>query len=173
MDAVPQSRENDAQWSFDSAGGKGAHEELKTLVAPTHPDAYKLLAFWKARPSDGLVIGRDVPSRRIAPLLSNIMVSEPVDGGRDFLVHLAGDGTRHRFGAVAKDVKLSQLVPPEQLLRHAAIVRRALETDEPDISVARQYSGAVELTHMEVVILPVWAPGRSGKWVLAGIFYFR
>ena len=171
MSAATNTDECNLSWGYDASGC--VSEDIEPLAVPTLLGACRLLDFWNTRPEDGLLIGRDVPSRKIGPLLSNIMVCEPVDEGRDLLVHLSGDGVRHRFGAAAKGKKLSQLLPREDFLCHLAYALHVVETNQPAVFSSHLHSRAVDLIRMEVVALPVWSQERSAKWVLAGLFYFR
>ena len=148
-------------------------DEYTTLSEPAHPEAKKLLAFWNGRPADGLVIGRDVPSRGVASLLSNISIYEPIDEGRDFRVRVAGASIRRRFGRDITGKLFSELYPPEDFQHHLESTRQILESSQPKIIDSRLCSGNVEKLHLEVVILPVFAPNRIDKWVLAGLFYFH
>ena len=144
-----------------------------TLVpTPTHPKAQKLLDFWKARPADGIVIGRDVPSRVISDILSNLLVYEPVDGGKDLRVRLAGASIRRRFGGEITGKLMSELFPPDEFQDHLDIHSASLKAGKAKIVNSRLSQGAVEKMHLEVVVLPVAAPDRVSKWVLAGLFYF-
>lgn len=159
---------------FDTtrAGADILRDEYRTMPAPTHSGAQKLLAFWKARPADGIVVGRDVPSRAIAAILNNIAIFEPVDGGRDLKVRLAGSSLRRRFDGEITGKLMSELFPPEDFRDHLKQTLLGLKTDTAVIINSHLISGAVEKMHMEVVVLPILAPDRVSKWVLAGLFYF-
>jgi len=143
------------------------------VASPTHPDAQELLAFWKSRPSDGIVIGRDVPSRKIANLLSHIAIYEPVDGRRDFRVRLAGNSVRGRYGSDIKGKLMSELFDPDAFHHHLRKTLEVLDNEAPMILDSHLVSGVVEKLHTEVVIVPVWSSDRGSKWVLAGFFYFN
>ncbi|MDE2135631.1 MAG: PAS domain-containing protein [Alphaproteobacteria bacterium] len=148
------------------------HDEYSLVASPRHPQAQKLLAFWNARAKDGIVIGRDVPSRSIASLLSSVMVCEPVGGRRDFRVRLAGASLRGRFGCDIKGKLMSELFPPDDFRHHLRATLAALAKDMPLIFDSRLTNGSVETLHVEVVVLPVLPADRGGKWALAGFFYF-
>ena len=147
-------------------------DEHRVLPAASHPKAQQLLAFWKARPADGIVIGRDVPSRAIAGLLNNIAIFEPVNGGSDLKVRLAGTSVRRRFGGEVTGKLMSELFPPDDFQEHLKSSIASMESDTVTIMDSRLTYGVVERMHLEVVILPVLAPDRVSKWVLAGLFYF-
>ena len=68
-------------------------------------------------------------------------------------------------------MKLSELFPPEAFKMHLAIRNATIEEGKPIIFSARLTDVAVEWLHSEVVHLPVFAPDRTSKWVLTGIFY--
>ncbi len=142
------------------------------LDVPRHPQAQEFLAFWKARPKDGIVIGRDVPSRRIAGLLGHIIVFEPVDGGSDYRVRLAGDSIRLRFDRDVTGMLMSEMFPPAQFREHIATTLAVISSQTPVIIDSHLTNGTVEKMHMEVVILPAVAPDRVGNWTFVGLFYF-
>lgn len=142
------------------------------LEVPTHPQAQEFLAFWNTRPKDGIVIGRDVPSRRIAGLLGHVIVFEPVDGGSDCRVRLAGDSIRLRFERDVTGMRMSQMFPPAQFREHIATTLAVISSQAPVIIDTHLTNGTVEKMHMEVVILPAVAPDRVNNWILVGLFYF-
>ena len=143
------------------------------MDVPTHPKAKKLLAFWNEHAADGIVVGRDVPSRAIADILSNISIDEPIDGGSDYRVRLAGSSMSARFGRDITGMRMSEMFPPDEFQRHLATRRATIETGKPIIFSARLSEGVVERLHLEAVHLPVLAPDRVTKWVLVGVFYFN
>ena len=149
------------------------HDKFQVVDVPTHSKAKKLLAFWNERVANGIVIGRDVPSRPIADLLSNISIDEPIDGGSDYRVRLAGSSISLRFGRNTTGMRLSEMFPPEEFQAHLATFRATIEFGKPIILSASLVDDAVEWLHLEVVHLPVFAPDRVTKWVLVGIFYFN
>ena len=63
-------------------------EEVRTRIdVPSQYGARLLLDYWRARQAeDGFVVGRDVPSRRLACVLRNLAIYEPIEDGRDFRV---------------------------------------------------------------------------------------
>ena len=147
-------------------------DKFEVVNVPTHPKAKKLLAFWNEHAADGIVIGRDVPSRAIADLLSSISIDEPIDGGSDCRVRLAGSSMSARFGRDITGMRMSELFPPDEFQKHLATRRATIESGEPIIFSASLADAAVEWLHLEAVHLPVLAPDRVTKWVLIGVFYF-
>ena len=156
-----------------SGAAAASNYKYAIVASPTHPDAQELLAFWNARPADGIVIGRDVPSRKIANLLSHIAIYEPVRERRDFKVRLAGNSVRGRFGGDIKGKLMSELFDAGAFHHHVSKTLEVLDNDAPMILDSHLVSGVVEKLHTEVVIMPVWPSDRSSKWVLAGFFYFN
>ena len=137
-----------------------------------HDDAQLLLAFWESRPPDGIVMGRDVPSRSIASILSSILIWEPVQDGADMRVRLAGASLEKRFGYDVKGRLMSEMFPPEAFRDHLRAVQKVIESGQVIIIASHLSAGMVEKLHLEVVLFPVVAPDRKSKWVLTGTFYF-
>ena len=162
--------ESDAFRAFASSA---IHDRYAIVEAPSHPDALKLLAFWDARPADGIVMGRDIPSRAVARLLSGILISEPIDGRSDFRVRLAGASLRKRFGRDVKGLKLSEMFSPAEFQDHLKTGLMAIESCKPFVIDSRLIAGTVEQMHLEVVQFPVIAPDRKSKWLLVGLFYLN
>src|ERR1700749_2480688 len=75
---------------------------FEQVPSPLHNDALSLLTFWRAREIDGgFVVGRDIPSRKIASFLRNIAFSEPIGDSRnleDIRTRLEADVFQVRFG---------------------------------------------------------------------------
>ncbi|HEY0301534.1 MAG TPA: PAS domain-containing protein [Rhizomicrobium sp.] len=142
--------------------------------APRHRDAKTFLDYWQScvDKSGGFVVGRDIPNRAIARLLRSIIVTEPVDGGADFHMRLAGSGVRRRFGDEIRGQMLSDLHSPEDFRQHLASSNEVLATGKPLIVDSRLKRGAIEELHAEVVLLPVKSPDGKHDWVLVGMFYF-
>jgi len=155
-----------------TAGVLELHDKFEVIAAPNHPKARKLFAFWQEHAEHGIVIGRDIPSRPIADILSYIAVYEPANGGTDFRIRLAGTSMRRRFGRDVTGMLMSDLFKPDDFQAHFDDARRSLETGMPVILDSRLSSGAVEQMHLEVVIFPVSAPDLITKWILLAVFYF-
>ena len=141
---------------LDWDGGGPRRNEFRFVDAPTLELAKKLMAFWDARPADGVVVGRDVPSRPLAALLSNISIWEPRESGEDFFVHLAGSATQIRFGEDITGKMMSAVFDPFSF---------DLWRDG--------FNAVLKLLHLEAIGLPVLSADQSARWVLLGMFYFR
>jgi hypothetical protein len=148
-------------------------EQYAVVPEAAHPDSKKLLAFWDCRPRDGIVMGRDVPSRAIASLLAYVMVWEPVEKGRDMRVRLAGDALHRRFQGNLRGRLMSDLFSPAYRAGHLENARNAIVMGEPVIIDSHMNYGNIEKLHVEVVLLPMLSPDRSARWVLAGSFFFN
>jgi hypothetical protein len=156
-----------------NSGSAGIQTEYRPIAAPVHPEAAKALAFWDARPADGIVIGRDVPSRAIASMLSHIIVHEPINGGSDLKVRVAGTAIRKRFGRDITGETLSRLFPTPAFPHRLKSVLTAIETGAPQFADCQLSTGSLEILHSELVILPVFAPDRVRKWTLSIVFFFN
>jgi hypothetical protein len=148
-------------------------EQYAVVSAAAHPDSKRLLAFWDARPQDGIVMGRDVPSRAIASLLTYVMVWEPVKSGADMRVRLAGDALHRRFKGNLRGRMMSELFSPEHFAGHLSNVHKIMETGQSVIVDSHTNYGRIEKMHLETILLPVFSPDRAARWVLAGSFFFN
>jgi hypothetical protein len=146
--------------------------EYRHIDTPSHPDALAVLEFWRDRPADGLRIGRDIPSRAVSHWLSHMVVNEPVDGGPDFRIHLAGEGLRVRFGRDITGERMTRLHGAEAFLARSADMCAVLETGEPRLAQVNYHAGHVEVLKLELAMFPVMAPNGIDRWVLTFVFYF-
>jgi hypothetical protein len=149
------------------------HDNYAVVAAPRHRDSERLLSFWRQRAPDGIVMGRDVPSRTIAPLLSHVMVWEPVADGADMKVRLAGAALQRRFSGDLKGRVMSELYAPADFRDHRQDMLRVIESGVPLVLDSRISCGNIEHLHLEMVVLPILSPDRAHGWVLSGIFYFN
>ena len=156
-----------------NSGSAGIQSEYRPIAAPAHPEAVKALAFWDARPADGIVIGRDVPSRAIASLLSHVIIHEPINGGSDLKVRVAGTAVRKRFGRDITGETLSHIFPTPSFPGRLKSVLTAIETGAPQFADCHLSSGSLEILRSELVILPVLAPDRVSKWTMTIVFFFN
>lgn len=158
--------------SQDDVGANYLQETFILLAEPRHTSARELLSFWQNRPADGILLGRDIPSRRIARLLSHITVWEPVDGGRDYRMRYMGETLRARHNGYGVGKMMSELVSPELFAYQLDAFPRLAAGDEMEIlDVAQSYSGCNYL-HYEVLVFPVTAPEETERWLVAGTFYY-
>ena len=145
-----------------------------TVKEPRHPDAMRMLDYWRdCVDNEGdFIAGRDIPARPIARLLRSIVVYEPVAGGTDFRVRLAGDSARRRFQGDIKGTLLSDQFCGRDLEHHQAAAVETMRTKRPMAIDSRLKRGAVEELHSEILLLPVTAPDRKSTWLLVGMFFF-
>lgn len=151
-------------------------EWARPIERPQNAKLRALLALWHDRPSDGFESGRDVPSRRFAPLLSHILLWEPIDGGADYVLRLCGEGLRLRFGDGAVGKRFQDVIGPEVVPAFLDIGRKMLAKDSVacfDMNLMRKepVDGRSEL-HFELVIFPIWSHNRTDRWILNGAYYF-
>jgi len=159
--------------AFTDCAGLDIQARYSTIDNAQHADALKLLAFWEARPADGIVMGRDIPSRAIASLLGHISILEPAEDRSDMCVRMAGTSLIKRWGRDVKGRMLSELFSPDELRDHLKCGFAAIDTDRPIIvDSALMAFDTVTRMHMEVVLLPIFATDRKSRWVLSGMFFF-
>lgn len=151
------------------SGKTRAHYALVDYL--THPDAATALRFWNDRPADGVRMGRDVPSRGIARLLSRIVIYNPVDGGADFKVHLAGTGIRQRFGRDITGESITQLFNTGDLPERYQTLKDVVWLNEQRMARIVHRAGTVAVLTVELLHVPILAPNGRDRWVLAFAFY--
>jgi hypothetical protein len=146
--------------------------EYRVVDALRHPDAITALRFWARRPPDGLMIGRDVPSRAIARLLSHVAVYAPLPDGSDAKVHLAGSALRRRFGRDITGLMMSEVFIPEDFKVRMAAVNSVVGRGEPRLAEITHHAGDIEVLRLELLLLPVTAPNGIDRWALGFALYF-
>ena len=152
--------------------GGMTHSEFVRIDALTHPNATAALKFWDERPSDGIHIGRDVPSRMIARLLSHVTIYEPLPDSTDFRVHLAGSGIRHRFGRDITGETMAEIYNANDMPVRFKTLLEVVAHNEPRMTRIIHRAGKVDVLKIELLQLPVVAPNGVDRWVLTFVFYF-
>lgn len=146
--------------------------EYRIVSQLTHSAGAAALRFWNSRPQDGIVVGRDIPSRAVAKLLSRLIVYQPIVGEADFKVHLAGTSIRRRFGRDITGERMSEVFVPEEFpVRYETLVD-GLKNDEPRMASIVHRAGSVDILRLELLMLPAWSSDHSERWPLVICFYF-
>jgi hypothetical protein len=148
------------------------HADYACVDALTHPDAALAVDFWQARPADGIRMGRDVPSRAIARLLSRTAIYEPVDSGMDFKVHLAGTSLRQRFGRDVTGESITQLFGAGDLPGRHQALKDVIALNEARMAHIVYSVASVDVLTVELLQMPIIALNGMDRWVLAFAFYF-
>ncbi len=147
----------------------GFHEIVREREKPAHRGARQLLEAWQAR-EGRFVVGRDVPSRGLAKVLSGLALFQPILHG-DFRVRLAGLALRRRFGRDVTGEKLSQVLDAAHFVRHAIRLRALLDTGTPLVVETQVMAqGRLQMCY-EMVALRVFAPDGETPWVMSGMFF--
>lgn len=153
---------------FTLAEGREIHVARGEAV---HQGARHLLTCWQACERDGcFTVGRDIPSRELARVLGNVALFQPLPPG-DFLVRLAGEAMRRRYGRDVAGARLSELTDAARFPVESARWRAVLENAEPFIEEVRvMEDGRLGLCY-ESVALRVLAADGVTPWVMTGIFF--
>lgn len=146
--------------------------EYRCVDSLDHWLAPEALHFWEHRPADGIVIGRDVPSRAIARLLNRIIVYEPVDARQDLKVRLAGTAVRRRFERDITGLKMSEMFAPAEFPVRFRTAMDVIEQNTPRMVRVIHGTMDLEVLRLELLILPIIAPNGSDRWALTFCFYF-
>lgn len=138
----------------------------------THALAPIAQHFWDERAPDGIIIGRDVPSRAIARLLSNIIIYQPLGDRSDLRVQLAGSAIRRRFARDITGARMSELFGPDDFPVRFNTLMEVIDSGEPRMACITHTAGNVEVFRLELLMLPVWLAGHSSKGAMSFCFYF-
>jgi hypothetical protein len=160
-------------WAEVDSTAPGFDESYTVMREPTHYDARHLFDHWMKRTDEGgFVVGKDVPSRTLAPLLRSLVLYEPVDDGADFKCRLAGSGLMRRFGQDISGKHLSQLFDNGAFECQRADMLQIIRTSLPCVLEGKVQAYGHPGLHFEILALPVLAPDLESVWVLSGLFYY-
>lgn len=167
MSAYPQYRQYEPE-------GDGPEVVPTLLRAPIHAEAIQLYQYWLGcQERGGLRVGRNLPSREIARLMSKLSVLEPNADQSDFHFRLVGSGWLRRFGRDIKSEWLSSLYDPSAVDHYRAGLRKVLNTGEPTFTDVRVLKDRLEQHHIEYIELPIASFDGTMPCILIGAFRFE
>ncbi|HEY0281000.1 MAG TPA: PAS domain-containing protein, partial [Rhizomicrobium sp.] len=105
--------------------------------------------------------------------LSRVIVHEPIVGGSDLKVRVAGTAIRRRFGRDVTGETMSNLFPADSFPARFKSVLTAIETGAPQFAECQLSTSSFEILRSELVILPVLAPDRVSKWAMTFALFFN
>lgn len=142
--------------------------------APTHPSIRRLIGYWReCEAKDGLRMGRDIPARAIAPLLSHIMVHEPFASWEDAYVRYAGFGTAKYFGRDITGLLHSEVSAGDLSATLGSLLfeaRALVAENRCRILDHRALSDGIEIERQELVQMPMFGPDGKSRWLLSAVF---
>ena len=148
-------------------------EQCETRRAvPSHKDARMLLEYWIERRRE-LVMGRDLPSRRLARTLPNLAILDYRPARQDFRVRLAGFALMRRFGRDIGQHYLREILPNPQLDDLHALLMEARSSAVPLVQDVKIKCAGRPLLHYEMVLLRALSADRQTPLVLMGLFFFE
>ena len=151
--------------------GAFRHEVVRRPL-PSHPDGCRLLEVWREH-GGTLVVGQDIPSRRLSRLLPNLALCDYRVAQGDFRVRLAGFALIGRFGMDISHRFLSEVLSEDEHECVYSAMMGVRETGSPVTIDARIHAQDRQLLHFETTLLRVLAADRSKPLVLAGMFFFE
>ncbi len=159
-------------WGDVDSRARDYRERSILIETPTHPGAVLTLSVWRKRMREGgFVIGRDIPSRALSSVLRNLAVYEPIDGGQDFRVRIAGTAFYRRFGRDVTGERFSALFDPSEFSEKSRFLHEMAQTSQPVCLDIERAQGSRASARFELLVMPVRAPRRDENWALAGIFF--
>ena len=147
-------------------------QEEKLLSMPVHPDARALHAFWKER-KGFLVVGEDIPSRRLARHLPHLALFDYRPARNDFRIRLAGFALIRRFGRDVSRHNLAEVLSGEDYERCRCALMEVRDSGKPLFVDVRLRMADKPLLHFEMQALRVLAADRLTPLVLMGLFYYN
>jgi hypothetical protein len=150
-------------------GRDGFCEICTPLAVAAHRDTRLLLDTWRRLDaSGGFIVGIHIPSRSLVSTLGGLSLYEPVDGGRDFRVRLAGSSLLRRFGRDIGGALLSQVFDRSALGFHKSRMRQAQRCGTPFLYRAdKRWEGQPHLA-FEIVGMRVYSPDCRDPWIMTG-----
>jgi hypothetical protein len=159
--------------SLDDRMIAAVEDSFDVLSQPKHRDALFLHAEWKRHSSTGgFMVGIHVPSRKLARVLPALSLYEPVEGGRDFRVRLAGTALRRRFGRDITGLSMSDLFSGKSLAYYNGRMRKVLNDGEPFMLDLRVEHDGLARLHFEWLGLQVFSPDCRHPWIMTGHFLY-
>ncbi|MBS0472511.1 MAG: PAS domain-containing protein [Proteobacteria bacterium] len=147
----------------------GFDEICARKTSAIHRDTRHLMEVWRQLDeTGGFIVGIHIPSRRLANLLNGISLYEPIDGGRDFRVRLAGSAVLRRFGRDVAHLRLSEVFEKEHLAFHRSGMRQVYRSGTPFLYRAEKQWQGQRHALFEVVCLRVYSPDCRDSWILSG-----
>jgi hypothetical protein len=147
--------------------------ERESAEAPEHPSSLKLFEHWQAcEQQGGMRMGRDVPTRDLANMLSGIAITEPIDQWNDGRIRLAGMVYTTRFGRDITGMTIREIYDRDPDGGDALLKGAKYCTTHQRVTTLRTrvLDGSAELMRFEVITLPIWAPDCETMWVMAGTY---
>ena len=164
--------------TISDATAHGPPPELRYLTAildkPNHPSSATLIDVWRAHEAHGgMRVGRDLPSRVLAPLLPRLALLVPIEDWKDARVRLVGTSLSVYLHGDLSGVLFNDLygrISDSRTLLLCA--RRAQHAREPAILDARVIAGRAEVMHCEIVMMSVLASDGQTTLSLVGSFRY-
>jgi hypothetical protein len=160
---------------FDQfALGSESKHAYRQVAQPNHPESIHLCEFWQDRErADGVVVGRDIPSRPIASILRNLMVYEPIADCADFRIRHAGTAYIAHYGYDVTGKLMSEIFDGNSFKYNLKAAKEIIHSDRPEVFDANISQFGISRRHYEVVLMPVWGADKIFRWMLCGIFRFE
>lgn len=147
-------------------------ERRRAIDYPIQFGARLLFDHWQAlQARGGFVVGRDVPSRKLACVLRNLALFVPTDDGKDFRARLAGTAYMRRFGIDITGLMLSEILDSPDLELQQENLADVVRERKPCIFDVRLADSEKDHLCFESLRLPVLSPDSKEVWVLSGLFY--
>lgn len=148
--------------------------EVEVVSSPTLPQTQSLLAYWQSKcPPGGLPRRSDILAEEIPELLPHLIVTEPVDGGNDWIYRLVGTAIVERSGFDGTGSRVREIFPPGVAETYIADFKKGVQNRQP--WCVQGYFAIPDAEHVrfESVGLPILGRDNATVWLLIGVFYLN
>jgi hypothetical protein len=142
---------------------------------PTHPSTLVLLDHWHAcQAHGGMRMGRDIPSRAIAALMKDVIVSQPIGDWQDAHLRLVGSGMAAHFGRDVTGLRMNEVFAGELADRDRLLAgaRTCIANNRPGTVEQTLLHDGKEILRQEMTAMPLLAPSGDERWLLTATFNF-
>jgi hypothetical protein len=156
---------------LELAPDRNSQQTISARPLPAHPDGLRLLGIWKECNGE-MIVGRDIPSRRLARVLPQLALCDYRAVRADFRIRLAGFGLIRLFGKDISHHYLGEVLRDDEHECLRSVMLEVRNTGAPiflDIKLTAPHG---HLLHFETSLMRVFAADRSTPLVLAGLFFF-
>ena len=148
---------------------------FRLVKDPAHPSTIALIAHWQAcQAHGGMRMGRDIPARAIAPLMKDLVVSEPIGDWEDARLRLVGSAMAEYFGRDVTGLRMNevfagQLSDRDMLLAGA---KACIAKNGPGTVQQILLDNGREVLRQEMTAMPLLSPGGNEHWLITATFNF-
>ena len=142
------------------------------VVAPSLDATKALLAYWQGKcGADGIPRRDDIVPAEIVTHLPNLVIAEPIEGGRDWYYRLVGTAVVGLSDLDLTGKRTTEAFPPDIAAAYIADYQRGVANRAPWVVQGNIAVPGREFLRFEAIGLPILARDGHSVWLLFGVFY--